>query len=1125
MYIYWNFQLFGGTVKKAKQTKSAKIEDQKRKRKLAAIIGVGTGAVVAGAAAGIAVAVKGGDNSNQDSFKFFETKMDVNLEMQSQKGKTHLINSAKKVRDLYIKEGLGNYSNDDFKRDFGTALPAPYDVTTVFWFDYREDLSSDKVVCEFQYHDPGQTLVKNGRIVISPSTNPPTHKEKIKRKVYSVKGKEFDNLEDAKHATNQLIEKKKMFVVSIDPEGEQFATQADALDKLANILITANAFDVTTVPSPNPDGAYDLSTAKMVPDSSAHKGYLYNGKLYDTKDHAAAAWLAANPTKTAAKKGHAIVLIDIGGTTFEYALPLFSFGSDPTASSVVSNLSWHKVTSGTSTGIAHQEASKSVAYFYIDGQKVQLTRDDGAPITSSDFTLQTTRSGSPSSSGFHHVATFEIDGQIIKAARDSSSATPISRSDITLRNVQEGSAPQSGTKSTAEFRVDNRTFQAFREDGMPIHKEDIHPTVKTFGEIKRSVPVERAEFQIDGQTVKLWKSYDGTPITNYDFYLSAGHGSVAPSEALPTSATFEVGGQVINAVDKSGDPIKASDIKMNTLRSGHAPQTFTGASARVTLFDGQQFTVATNDSSITSITEDSLRAVTSVDPVFKNGRATTKQKVTIGAAHGLDITLPQISFEIDLGTSNKKVTEADIIQSITPLSGSQSVGVKQEISLTASHGIELNKTTLVMPTPAADITPTVSNLRIIQNGHVANPGRGVEVLIHPVRNSIIVDTPSIEFRDPTYTPPLFGSYMASRMYVRNFRDLGKGEKHYGTQEEITLSAAPGVLIKEVGSSALPTESLNVKYREPSNPFFADSAIQSFKSIDGTPSTPGKHQQVQISVSPGITISKTNVTYTTAKPSMPLVLENWNPNDSKFTKFGEHQVVSITTNPNVHASKDSITFRSSHNDVSISQIISRDGFAAHDGNVEVAGTVETAKDVYELWANGAPIVDKISGKNISKEVPFVGFGEMTTGHAAPAPSSIPASDVNVQITQPALAAVPYRKEDAYIYIYLRKDLTATAEASVIAAGASGVNEAANMYDTTLKNIYFTVSNDLSHGFENKDDAIRYIKENMKDKVVMTDAEHGYWEKDDHSKTYISQEDAQHKIIVTIEREVEIDVENE
>lgn len=124
--------MFGGTVKKAKQTKSAKIEDQKRKRKLAAIIGVGTGAVVAGAAAGIAVAVKGGDNSNQDSFKFFETKMDVNLEMQSQKGKTHLINSAKKVRDLYIKEGLGNYSNDDFKRDFGTALPAPYDVTTVF---------------------------------------------------------------------------------------------------------------------------------------------------------------------------------------------------------------------------------------------------------------------------------------------------------------------------------------------------------------------------------------------------------------------------------------------------------------------------------------------------------------------------------------------------------------------------------------------------------------------------------------------------------------------------------------------------------------------------------------------------------------------------------------------------------------------------------------------------------------------------------------------------------------------------------------------------------------------------------------------------------------------------------
>lgn len=69
--------------------------------------------------------------------------------------------------------------------------------------------------------------------------------------------------------------------------------------------------------------------------------------------------------------------------------------------------------------------------------------------------------------------------------------------------MQEGSAPQSGTKSTAEFKVDNRTFQAFREDGMPIHKEDIHPTVKTFGEVKRSVPVERAEFQIDGQTVKL----------------------------------------------------------------------------------------------------------------------------------------------------------------------------------------------------------------------------------------------------------------------------------------------------------------------------------------------------------------------------------------------------------------------------------------------------------------------------------------------------------------------------------------------------------------------------------------------------------------------------------------------
>ena len=109
--------------------------------------------------------------------------------------------------------------------------------------------------------------------------------------------------------------------------------------------------------------------------------------------------------------------------------------------------------------------------------------------------------------------------------------------------------------------------------------------------------------------------------------------------------------------------------------------------------------------------------------------------------------------------------------------------------------------------------------------------------------------------------------------------------------------------------------------------------------------------------------------------------------------------------------------------------------------------------------------------------------------------------------------------------MRKDLTASAETSVIAAGTSGVTEAPNLYDTTLKNIYFTVSNDLSHGFADKADAIRYIKEHMTDKVVQTDAEHGYWEKDNHNNKYISEEDAQHKIIVTIEREVEIDVENE
>lgn len=326
-------------------------------------------------------------------------------------------------------------------------------------------------------------------------------------------------------------------------------------------------------------------------------------------------------------------------------------------------------------------------------------------------------------------------------------------------------------------------------------------------------------------------------------------------------------------MEGSGEPIEASDIQMNTIRSGQAPQVYNGASAQITLFDGQQFTVATNDSSITSITEDSLRAVTSVDPVFKNGRATTKQRVTIAPAHGLDITLPQIAFEVDLGTSTKKISEADIIKTVTPLTGPQTLGIKQEISLTASHGIELNKTTLVMPTPAANITPSVSNLRIIQAGHVADPGRGVEVIINPVRNSIIVDTTSIEFRDPNYVPPLFGSYMANRMYVRNFHDLGKGEKNYGTQEIISLSTAPGVLIKEVGSSMLPTENLEVKYREPSNPFFADSAIQDFKATDGVASSRGKHQQVEISVSPGIAISKTHVTYTTAKPSEPLTLEN------------------------------------------------------------------------------------------------------------------------------------------------------------------------------------------------------------------------------------------------------------
>ena len=141
-------------------------------------------------------------------------------------------------------------------------------------------------------------------------------------------------------------------------------------------------------------------------------------------------------------------------------------------------------------------------------------------------------------------------------------------------------------------------------------------------------------------------------------------------------------------------------------------------------------------------------------------------------------------------------------------------------------------------------------------------------------------------------------------------------------------------------------------------------------------------------------------------------------------------------------------------------------------------------------NGNPIVDKITGKNISKEVHFVGFGETTTGHSAPAPTSVPIGDVQVQITQPALAAVPYRKEEAYIYIYLRKDLTAAAETSLIAAGASGVAEIPSLYDTTLKNIYFTVSNDLSHGFADKADAIRYIKEHMTDRVAQTDAEHGY-----------------------------------
>ena len=604
-------------MKKAKQTKSTKNNDQKRRKKLAAIIGIGTGAVVAGASAGIAVAIKSGDNSGPEQFRLFETKIDVNLEVASQKGKTHLINAAKRVKQLYVKEGLEKYSNDDFNKDFGAVMPTPYDVQTVFWFDYREDLTSDKVVCDFQYHDPGQTLIKNGRITITPAANPPTHKEMVKKMIYDVRGKEFENIEDAKHATNQLIEKQKMFVVTIDPDGEQFVTQNDALDKLANILITANAFDVTTVPNPTPTGAYDLTTAKMVPDSSAHKGYLYNGKLYDTKDHAAAAWLAANPTKTAAKDGHAIVLIDINGTTFEYALPAFTFGNDPTSASIASNLSWHKVTSGVSTGIAHQEASKSVAYFYIDGQKVQLTRDDGGPISQSDFTLQTIRNGSPSSSGFHHIATFEVDGQIIKAARDDSSSRPISKSDITLRNIQEGSGPSKGTTSTAEFRLDNRVFQAFREDGAPITKDDIHPTVKTFGEVKRTVPVERATFEIDGQTVSLWKAYDGTPITNYDFYLSAGHGATKPSAALATTATFEVGGQVIHAVDESGDDIKASDIQMNTIRSGHAPQVFTGASAQITLFYWQKFTVSTHDYSIDSIREDSLMAVTYFHSIFK----------------------------------------------------------------------------------------------------------------------------------------------------------------------------------------------------------------------------------------------------------------------------------------------------------------------------------------------------------------------------------------------------------------------------------------------------------------------------------------------------------------------------
>lgn len=201
-------------MKKVKQTKLTKNDDQKRIRKLSVIIGIGAGAIFAGTSAGIAVAIKRADNSGPELFKLFKTKMDVNLEVISQKSKTHLIEAAKRVSQLYARDGLGKYSNDDFKRDFGATIPVPYDFSTMFWFDYREDLTSDKVICDFQYRDSGQTLIKNGRIRISPSENAQTHRRMINERTYQVKDKQFEK--------SELVENQNI-IATIERERENHA--------------------------------------------------------------------------------------------------------------------------------------------------------------------------------------------------------------------------------------------------------------------------------------------------------------------------------------------------------------------------------------------------------------------------------------------------------------------------------------------------------------------------------------------------------------------------------------------------------------------------------------------------------------------------------------------------------------------------------------------------------------------------------------------------------------------------------------------------------------------------------------------------------------------------------------